>query len=91
MWSYPGALFLAAGGYHHHLGTNVWAGRGATAPAADEAQLLRWTIALSSAAEVEAVAASLKAGGHPVDVHREGSRTTAETRDPWGTPLVVVG
>ena len=24
VWSYPGALFLAAGGYHHHLGTNVW-------------------------------------------------------------------
>lgn len=25
--SYPGALFLAAGGYHHHLGANIWAGR----------------------------------------------------------------
>jgi catechol-2,3-dioxygenase len=24
VWSYPGALFLSAGGYHHHLGTNVW-------------------------------------------------------------------
>jgi catechol 2,3-dioxygenase len=23
--SYPGALFLAADGYHHHIGTNVWA------------------------------------------------------------------
>ena len=28
VWSYPGALFLAAGGYHHHLGTNTWAGAG---------------------------------------------------------------
>ena len=25
VWSYPGALFLSAGGYHHHLGTNTWA------------------------------------------------------------------
>ncbi|MBE2267043.1 MAG: VOC family protein [Anaerolinea sp.] len=24
--TYPGALFMAAGGYHHHLGTNTWAG-----------------------------------------------------------------
>jgi catechol 2,3-dioxygenase len=24
--SYPGALFFAAGGYHHHIGVNVWAG-----------------------------------------------------------------
>jgi catechol 2,3-dioxygenase len=27
--TYPGALFLAAGGYHHHVGVNVWAGKSA--------------------------------------------------------------
>ena len=26
---YPGALFLSAGGYHHHVGANTWAGEGA--------------------------------------------------------------
>src|SRR5665213_3563681 len=31
VWHYPGALFLGAGGYHHHLGTNTWAGAGAPA------------------------------------------------------------
>ncbi|MDB6064405.1 MAG: Glyoxalase/bleomycin resistance protein/dioxygenase [Pedosphaera sp.] len=25
--SYPGALFLSAGGYHHHIAVNTWAGR----------------------------------------------------------------
>ncbi|HWX20710.1 MAG TPA: VOC family protein [Candidatus Binatia bacterium] len=30
--SYPGALFLAAGGYHHHIGVNVWAGKIAPPP-----------------------------------------------------------
>jgi catechol 2,3-dioxygenase len=29
---YPGALFVAAGGYHHHLGLDIWAGRGAPPP-----------------------------------------------------------
>ncbi|MDH4063920.1 MAG: VOC family protein [Acidobacteriota bacterium] len=29
---YPGALFVAAGGYHHHVGLNVWAGPGAPPP-----------------------------------------------------------
>ena len=29
---YPGALFVAAGGYHHHLGLNTWAGEGAPPP-----------------------------------------------------------
>ena len=31
VWSYPGALFLSAGGYHHHLGTNTWAAGAARA------------------------------------------------------------
>jgi catechol 2,3-dioxygenase len=26
---YPGALFVSAGGYHHHLGLNTWSGVGA--------------------------------------------------------------
>jgi catechol 2,3-dioxygenase len=29
---YPGALFVSAGGYHHHLGLNTWAGVGVPAP-----------------------------------------------------------
>ena len=30
--SYPGALFVAAGGYHHHIGLNTWQSAGAPAP-----------------------------------------------------------
>jgi len=30
--AYPGALFVAAGGYHHHLGLNVWGGPAARPP-----------------------------------------------------------
>src|SRR5579862_6315144 len=44
VWQYPGALFLGADGYHHHLGANTWAGSGATPPAPADAQLLEWTI-----------------------------------------------
>ena len=50
VWHYPGALFLSAGGYHHHLGTNTWAGPNARPPAPDEARLLEWTIELPDAA-----------------------------------------
>lgn len=28
----PDAVFLSAGGYHHHIGLNTWAGRGAPRP-----------------------------------------------------------
>ena len=42
---YPGALFVAAGGYHHHVGLNTWAGVGVPPPPADAAGLARFTIA----------------------------------------------
>jgi catechol 2,3-dioxygenase len=41
---YPGALFVAAGGYHHHLGLNTWAGVGAPPPPANAVGLRSFTI-----------------------------------------------
>jgi catechol 2,3-dioxygenase len=82
-WSYPGALFLSAGGYHHHLGLNTWS-RGGPADD-DQARLLEWRIVLPAEADVDAVAASLEAAGRVA--HRDGGGVTAD--DPWGTTLRV--
>ena len=41
---YPGALFVAAGGYHHHLGLNTWAGVGAPPPPEHAVGLRGFTI-----------------------------------------------
>ena len=41
---YPGALFLAAGGYHHHLGLNIWAGSGAHPPPPEAVGLLSFAL-----------------------------------------------
>jgi len=85
VWEYPGALFLAAGGYHHHLGTNLWAGPGATAPPSDEAQLLEWTLELPDEAGLIAASESLARSGYPVSGSEgDPSRTI---RDPWGTQV----
>jgi catechol 2,3-dioxygenase len=79
VWSYPSALFLSAGGYHHHLGINVWAGADAPRPTEDDARLIEWTLVLPTSADVDAVAARLTAAGHPV--------TDGRVSDPWGTTL----
>ncbi|HEX6534792.1 MAG TPA: VOC family protein [Gemmatimonadaceae bacterium] len=86
VWSYPGALFLSAGGYHHHLGTNVWA-PGATRPGADEARLLEWELVLPDRRSLDAAAHSLAGGGH--DITR-AARGDVVASDPWGTPLRLV-
>ena len=41
---YPGALFVAAGGYHHHLGLNTWTGIGAPPPPENAVGLRTFTI-----------------------------------------------
>ena len=85
-WRYPGALFLGAGGYHHHLGTNVWAGPGARSPAANDARLLEWTIELPTRDDVAKATRSLTNAGHPVEEIAAGE---ALTRDPWGTAIRI--
>ena len=85
VWSYPGALFFSAGGYHHHLGTNTWA-KGQPSAAPDEARLLDWEVVLPDAASVDAARASLESHGHPAARTDDGW----SFRDPWGTQLSLV-
>ena len=84
VWSYPGALFLSVGGYHHHLGLNTWAGS-SEPPGEGDAQLLEWEMVLPEARDVEAAASSLEAAGHGVERQASG----VVVRDPWGTPLRI--
>ncbi|HEY2067733.1 MAG TPA: VOC family protein [Gemmatimonadaceae bacterium] len=85
VWSYPGALFLSSGGYHHHLGVNTWAGAGAPRAGDDDARLLDWRIELPHVDDVNATIASLQAAGYPAVATQDGWRVT----DPWGTSLVL--
>jgi catechol 2,3-dioxygenase len=85
VWEYPGALFFGAGGYHHHLGTNIWAGTRADPPAVEDARLLEWVIELPGATDVAAVGASLAGAGFPV----EWDGLDAVTQDPWGTAIRI--
>jgi catechol 2,3-dioxygenase len=46
MTELPTAVFLAHGGYHHHVAANVWRGRGVPPAPADAVGLRHWTIVL---------------------------------------------
>jgi catechol 2,3-dioxygenase len=52
---YPGALFVAAGGYHHHLGLNTWAGVGAPPPPEHAVGLRSFTIESAAVQPAEIV------------------------------------
>lgn len=83
-WSLPGALFVGAGGYHHHLGLNVWAASSPVATEAD-ARLLRWELWLPDAAARDAAATRLRQAGYAVAATSEGPLVT----DPWGICVLL--
>ena len=84
-WSYPGALFLGAGGYHHHVGVNTWAGSAASA-GPGEARLLEWTLELPDVTSLAALHSNLAGAGHPAE---RPADDTLVARDRWGTQVRV--
>ena len=82
--SYPGALFLAAGGYHHHVGLNTWQSEGAPPPPEGALGLDRYEIVLPDEATVDTAAAALGERGDPERVD-EGVLAT----DPSGNRVLL--
>jgi len=85
VWGYPGALFLSAGGYHHHLGINTWAGPDAPRPGEADARLIEWQLILPDADSADRAASRLQAAGHAISRSTDGVRVD----DPWGTTLLL--
>jgi catechol 2,3-dioxygenase len=86
----PTALFLSAGGYHHHIGMNTWHSEGAQPAPDDTARLRFFTIDLPSEEARQAVVARLDAAGHAVRRGTAGNVLAVE--DPWhNTILLQVG
>lgn len=82
--SYPGALFVSAGGYHHHVGLNTWAGVGAPRPPAGARGLERFELVLPDDASVAAVRQRL---GELADVQEVDGALLAD--DPSGNAVLV--
>jgi catechol 2,3-dioxygenase len=83
--SYPGALFVSAGGYHHHVGMNTWGSAGAPAPPDGARGLRRYEVVLDGAAQLAAVRSRLEAGG--IDGAAEDGGLLV--RDPSGNAALL--
>ena len=85
--SYPGALFVSAGSYHHHIGLNTWKGRGAPPPPPDATGLIGFGIALPDEASRRALIDRVRSAGAAVDESDEWAQFTDP--DGIGVGLVV--
>jgi catechol 2,3-dioxygenase len=83
----PGAAaFVAAGGYHHHLGFNVWRGEGVPPAPQGRVGLRHWTVVLEDQDQVAAVRERVLAAGISTE-EREGGFLV---RDPWDIAVLFV-
>lgn len=79
------AVFLSAGGYHHHLGLNTWAGRGAPPPAAGTTGLYHFAILFPDRAELARAVRRVVDAGVPLEgASDHGVSEAVYLRDPDG-------
>lgn len=81
----PSAAFLSAGGYHHHVGINIWNGAGAPPPPEGSAGLRYFEIVIPDAEARAQVRANLEKGGAAAE-EQEGR---IFFRDPAGNGIVM--
>jgi catechol 2,3-dioxygenase len=86
MTRFPSAAFIAANGYHHHLGLNTWRGEGVPPQPDGVVGLRHWTIELPDEGEVAAVRERVEATGAEVEDRPGGFGS----RDPWRNTVEIV-
>ena len=82
--SYPGALFAAAGGYHHHVAMNTWNSRG-VGPRASRLGLGDVAVTVPTREDLDALVVRLKDKG----VGYADTGRSVAAKDPWGTQVTV--
>jgi catechol 2,3-dioxygenase len=82
---YPGALFVSAGGYHHHLGLNTWTGEGAPPPPEGSRGLNQYEIRLPDSAQLAVEEDRLREAGFEPEREDGVIRVT----DPSGNRVVL--
>ena len=81
----PAALFVAAGGYHHHLGMNTWESNGAPAPPPGAIGLRHFEVLLPDAGAVRDVLKRIERAALPTERVADGLLL----RDPSGNGLLL--
>ena len=82
----PGALFVSAGGYHHHLGMNTWESRGGKPPVEPATGLREFSIMLPDIAELGRLTGRIEAAGVAV----ERGAGSATLLDPFQNRIRLV-
>lgn len=84
-WRFPGALFVSADGYHHHVGLNVWAA-GSPPASEQDARLLFWELTFTSREELLQTAERMQKAGYAQGTTPHGAPSFT---DPSGITVAL--
>jgi len=88
--NYPGALFMSAGGYHHHLGLNTWNSRGSGPPSPGTVGLQWYEVRLPDDGALQEAAGRLDAAGVSLSAGVPGTPSgSLLAHDPSGNGVVL--
>jgi catechol 2,3-dioxygenase len=82
----PHAVFVSAGGYHHHVAYNLWRGERVPPYSPDTLGLINWTLQTTDPAERDAVRERLRTIGASIEEREDGSLLA---RDPSAIAVLV--
>ena len=83
MARYPGASFFGSGGYHHHVGANIWNSRNAAVRSGPTTGLSEFEMVAADPTAFDGVARRLAAAGLATEPLDNGLKL----RDPWNIPI----
>lgn len=85
MQEWNGAVFLSAGGYHHHIGLNTWSKKRAKKPERGQIGLYHFAILYPNRKELARVLLRIINSGYPIDgASDHGVSEAIYLRDPDG-------
>ena len=82
----PSAGFLSAGGYHHHIGANMWNSRGSNPPPPGSLGLIKYNLILPSGEALNQVVTRLDSLDYPVEAAESG----VVVQDPSGNTVEFI-
>jgi catechol 2,3-dioxygenase len=89
--TYPGVLFVAAGGYHHHVGLNIWAGEGAPPPPPDAVGILSYSLQIPDKQAWQTAVDRIKAAGVKIEARsKQDDMVSVLVHDPSQNAVELV-
>lgn len=89
-WYGDSAVFLSAGGYHHHIGLNTWAGKNATPPPPGHTGMYHFAILLPDRKELAKIFKKLWEVNYPIEgASDHGVSESIYLKDPDGNGVEI--